>query len=105
MELDELKSAWQVLDQRVARLETTTATGVHDGVRAELRPLTIGQSVQVVAGVALAVAAGSFWFDHRHVPNLLVTGLLLHVYGVAMLVAAARNLFLVARVNEAAPVL
>jgi hypothetical protein len=105
MELDELKAAWQVLDQRVARLETIAATGVRDGVRAELRPLIIGQSVQVVAGVALAMAAGSFWFDHRHVPNLLVTGLLLHVYGVAMIVAAARNLFLVARVNEAAPVL
>jgi hypothetical protein len=105
MELDELKSAWQVLDQRVGRLEAAVPLRGPGGVRAELRPLVIGQAIQIVAGLALAMVAGSFWFDHRNVPTLLATGLLLHLYGMAMIVAAARNLFLVGRVNEAAPVL
>jgi len=105
MELDELKAGWQVLDQRVARLEAVAAARGRGGVRAELRPLVIGQVIQLVAGVALSMGSGPFWFDHRDVPNLLVTGLLLHLYGIAMIVAAARNLFLVGRVNEAAPVL
>jgi hypothetical protein len=105
MELDELKAGWQVLDQRVARLEAVTPNKGRGGVRAELRPLVIGQVIQLAAGAALAMAAGSFWFEHRESPNLLVTGLLLHLYGIAMIVAAARNLFLVGRVNEAIPVL
>lgn len=105
MELDELKSAWQVLDQRVSQLEAVVADQGHRGVRAELRPLVVGQAIQIVGGVVFAMAAGSFWVNHRDMPNLLVTGVLLHLYAVAMIVAAARNLFLVGRVNEAAPVL
>ncbi|MET0617161.1 MAG: hypothetical protein ABWZ54_05285 [Luteibacter sp.] len=109
MELDDLKAGWMEMDRRMERLErlesATFAQHVAGGVRAELKPLAIGQGVQLVAGVLLAFAAGSFWFDHRAAPNLLVTGLLLHLYGIAMIVAAARNLVLVARVNEGAPVL
>jgi hypothetical protein len=106
MELDELKAGWQVLEQRVAQLEAAVPDhGRGGGVRSELRPLVIGQVIQIAVGAALAMAAGSFWFDHRDTPNLLVTGVLLHLYGIAMIVAAARNLFLVGRVNEAAAVL
>ncbi|SEW02807.1 hypothetical protein [Luteibacter sp. 329MFSha] len=106
MEFDELKAGWSALDERVAaEAPGEIAAGRDGGVRAELRPLVVGQWVQVTAGLLLAVAAGSFWFDHRHVPSLLVTGLSLHAYGVAMVVAAARNLYLAARVDDAAPVL
>lgn len=105
MELDELNAGWQELDQRVGRLEAVVPGQGRGGVRVELRPLVIGQAVQILAGVALAMAAGSFWFDHRDMPSLLVTGLCLHLYGIAMVVSAARNLFLVGRVDAAAPVL
>jgi len=105
MELDELKAAWQLLDQRVSRLEAVAPARHLGGVRAELRPLVIGQAIQIVVGAVFALGAGSFWFDHRAMPNLLVTGVMLHLYAMAMIVAAARNLFLVGRVNEAAPVL
>jgi hypothetical protein len=105
MELDELKAAWRVLDHRVSRLEAAAPARGVGGVRAELRPLVIGQTIQIVAGLAFAVGAGSFWIDHRDMPNLVVTGLLLHLYAIAMIVAAARNLFLVSRVSEGAPVL
>lgn len=109
MELDDLKAGWMAMDQRIERLERLEASALARqawaGVRAELRPLVVGQCVQVVAGVLLAVAAGSFWHGHPGVPGLLVAGLLLHLYGIAMIVAAARNLVLVARVTETAPVL
>lgn len=108
MELDDLKAGWATLDQRLARLEervaATTSDARRTGVRAELRPLVVGQVIQIVFGVLLALAAGSFWVDHRHEPNLLVTGLLLHAYGLAAIVAAGRNLFLTSRANEVAPV-
>jgi hypothetical protein len=106
MELDDLKAGWAELDRRLERMEARLAAeSTTAGVRAELRPLVIGQWVQVAFGLLLAIAAGSFWADHRDTPSLLVAGLLLHAYGIAMIVAAARNLFLVARVDEAASVL
>jgi hypothetical protein len=105
MELDELKAGWQELDRRVSRLEASMPALASGGVRAELRPLVIGQAIQAVCGVVFAVALGSSWVGQRPVPNLLVTGVLLHLYAIAMIVAAARNLFLVSRLSEAAPVL
>jgi len=116
MEIDELKAGWALLDQRLeqldqrmATLQSTLSVAVSDqrrrGVQAELRPLVVGQVLQLVAGAAFAVAGGSFWVHHLHAPTLFVTGLLLHAYGLAAIVAAARNLFLVHRLHEAAPVL
>lgn len=105
MELDELKIGWQALERRVAALEVQLPARGASPVHAELRPLVVGQSVQAVFGVALAMAAGTFWFDHRDAPGLLVAGLLLHLYGIAMIVAAARNLVLAARARASAPLL
>ena len=106
MELDELKSAWAELDRRVAVLEVAMPVrGAAAIVREELRPLCWGQSVQVVGGLLLALGAGSFWFDHRDAAGPLVAGLLLHIYGVSMIIAAARNLVLAVRASEDLPVL
>jgi len=106
MEFDELKAGWAALDRRLTQVEGRASgkpgTG---GVGAELRPLVLGQAVQMVFGLALAFGAGSLWVGCRNLPSLLVTGLLLHAYAVAMIVAAARNLVLAGRVNQAAPVL
>lgn len=105
MELDDMKLAWTELDRRVASLEVATAArGAVTGVRAELRPLRWGQAVQAVLGLVLAIAAGAFWFDHREAPGPLVAGLLLHAYGLSMVIAAVRNLVLAARASDDAPV-
>ncbi|SDH01793.1 hypothetical protein [Dyella sp. 333MFSha] len=106
MELDELKAGWAEFDRRLERIEAAVAvSGRRRGVKAELRALVAWQLIQLIAGLMLAVAAGSFWVDHRAQPSLLVTGVLLHLYGVAMIIAAVRTLVLVARVDEASPVL
>src|SRR3954465_12251280 len=105
MELDDMKQAWQILDRRVAALEAVVPATGRGGVSAELRPLVIGQWIQVFAGVLWAMAAGSFWFDHRAGPDLLVAGILLHLYGMAMAIVAARNLWLAGRARASAPVL
>lgn len=106
MELDDLKAGWAELDRRVAALDVVVRDQhAAAGVRAELRPLRWGQALQAAFGLMLAVAAGSFWVDHRDATGPLVAGLLLHVYGIAMIVTAARNLVLAARAVEHMPVL
>lgn len=106
MELDDLKASWAELDRRVAALDVVVREQhAAVGVSAELRPLRWGQAFQAAFGLMLAVAAGSFWVEHRDAAGPLVAGLLLHVYGIAMIVAAARNLVLAARATEHAPIL
>jgi len=72
---------------------------------ARLTPLHVGQWVQLLAGLAMAVLAASFWVQHRATPHLLVSGLLLHAYAVMWIVCAARELHLLHRIDPAAPVL
>jgi hypothetical protein len=109
MELDDLKLAWQTLDRRLREQNTLSrqllTVNRLDKARAQLRPLYLGQILQIVGGAALALVAAPFWVAHRDVPHLLIAGLTVHAYAIAMIVLAARTLYLLSRVDYAAPVL
>lgn len=109
MELDDLKQAWQQLDQRFARQQAlNTQWFVEsrlDKLRYGLRPLVWGQVAQIALGTVVAVLAGSFWATRLHVTHLLVCGVLLHLYGLSLIGFAARNLYLIHGIDPAAPVL
>jgi hypothetical protein len=109
MELDEMKLVWQGLDARLERQETLQRGMVRNGkldrARRGLRPLAWGQAIQLALGMVFAMWGGSFWVDHRQVPHLLICGLLVHVCGVLFILSAARNLYLIRRIDYAAPVL
>ena len=109
MELDEMKQAWQGLDSRLEGQETLQLGMLRDGkldkARRGLRPLAWGQAVQLAVGMIFAGWGGSFWVDHRQVPHLLICGLLVHVCGLLFILSAARNLYLIQRIDYAAPVL
>jgi hypothetical protein len=109
MELDDLKSAWQILDRR---LEQQAALNLHifkqgklDRMRSTLRPLFWGQILQIFFGVAMVLLAVSFWTQHRDVPHLLFTGLIVHVYGVVTIIFAGVTLGMIGRIDHSAPVL
>ena len=109
MELDDMKSAWLALDRR---LQTQEALNLHafrearlDKLRASLRPLIVGQVIQLVAGVLLALLFAPFWVEHKDTPHLLTIGLLLHGYALMFIVFAARDLTMIQRIDYAAPVL
>ena len=108
-ELDDLKSAWQTLSHN---LERQHALALHQfrekklsRFRAGFRPLIIGQISQIICGALLSLIAGSFWFEHLGVTHLMVYGLSVHFYGIMLIVFAARDLFLIKRLDYAAPVL
>ncbi|WP_243049712.1 hypothetical protein [Dyella sp. RRB7] len=109
MELDDFKLAWQQIDRRLEQqhalnlqwLQTTAATRA----RRRLRPLWFGQLLQMAGGVALIVLAAGFWSARRDNPHLLACGLMLHGYGLMLVLAGARNLYLIGRVDYGLPVL
>ncbi|MGH8094949.1 MAG: hypothetical protein ACREIF_16000 [Chthoniobacterales bacterium] len=108
-ELDDLKSVWQSLNRN---LERQNALALHQlrekkltSFRSAFRSLRIGQVVQLIGGALLSVFAGSFWVNHLGVAHLMIYGISLHAYGVMLIVFAARDLYLIQRLDFAAPVL
>jgi hypothetical protein len=108
-ELDDLKTAWQTLNRNLERQHTLALHQFKEGklarFRAGFRPLVVGQIIQLISGALLSIFAGSFWFDHPGVPHLMFYGISLHAYGIMFIVFAARDLFLISRLDYAAPVL
>lgn len=109
MELDDVRSAWQALNQRLDQQAAWNLQLLRES-RAEkarhgLRPLVWGQAIQMVLGVLLILASVGFWSGHRQVPHLLFTGLLFHVYGMALLLFGIRIQVLVRQIDFGAPVL
>lgn len=109
MELDDLKTAWQTLNATLARQNDLNLALLRERrlerARHLLRPLAWGQALQMAAGVLLALVSAAFWVRHRAVPHLLVTGLLLHAYGIALILFGARVRALIGRLNFGGPVL
>jgi hypothetical protein len=109
MELDEMKSAWQVLDRRLEQQYALNLQLFKDGkldkMRRGLQPLVWGQILQLAIGVVFVALAVAFWTSRLHVTHLLVCGLLVHAYGLLLIVFAARVLYFIQRIDHAAPVL
>ncbi|HET6329437.1 MAG TPA: hypothetical protein VFF76_01490 [Holophagaceae bacterium] len=108
MELDDLKAEWQALNAQMAR-QTALNLRVFkqsqmERARHGLRPLAWGQGIQMVAGALLVLVSALFWSNHLHVPHLLVAGLIMHVYGLALILFSARMQILISRVDYSAPV-
>ncbi len=109
MELDEMKLAWQGLDQRLAQQYALNLQLFRDGrlekLRRGLRPLVWGQGIQLTLGLCLTGLAVAFWSSHVSVLHLLVCGLLVQTYGVLLMAFAGRCLYLIQRIDYASPVL
>jgi hypothetical protein len=109
MELDDLKQAVWSLDRRLEQGSTPSLELYKeqklDRTRASLRPLVWGHAAQVAFGVLLSVVAGSFWWRHSDEPNLMIAGVIVHVYAVLMIALGARVLVHIHTLNLAAPVL
>jgi hypothetical protein len=108
MELDEMKAAWLALDRRLAREEALTLITFREGrldrLRATLRPLVIARIVQIALGALMALAFAPFWVEHLSTPHFVVIGVSLHLYALMMIIGGARDLFMIHRIDYAAPV-
>lgn len=113
LDFDDLKSAWQQLDERLARIEALQIDAragdrgrdrLVASVRA-LRPLLVGQVLQALCGTALLVYAAIFWSSNFDRVHLMLCGISLHVYGIWLVASAGQELSLLARIRFTTPVL
>jgi len=109
MELDDLKQAWAALDRRLARQESLRLhlfrSDRLDKARRGLRPLFWGQIVQILFGAGMIVLGVALWTSHRDTWALLVTGLIIHAYGVITIICSGLVLGYMSQIDYAAPVL
>jgi hypothetical protein len=107
-ELDDLKAAWQTVNRNLERQNSLIFHQIKEtklrSFRAGFQPLVVGQIIQLIAGVLLAIFGGGFWVDHVRVPHLMFCGLSVHAYGIMFIVFAARDLFLISQLDYTAPV-
>lgn len=109
LELAELKSAWRALGAELERRNALELFAFKQGrlrrARLHLLPLWLEAVLEILIGLTFAVLAGGFWVGHLSEPVVLVAGLTLHFYGIAMIALASRSLVLLARLDLSAPVL
>ncbi|MGH8055059.1 MAG: hypothetical protein ACREP4_14195 [Stenotrophomonas sp.] len=110
MELEQLKAAWAQQAQRIDQLEVVAlqawrAPRQRD-IRHRLRWFSGQQMAWLLVWIVITVMAAGFWIEHRHMPQLLLTGLAFHVYGIAAIWVSITRALLATRVDAAdAPLL
>lgn len=73
-------------------------------VESALRPLFRGQIIQILIGVAIIVLGAQCWARNMNVPHRLVSGVILHVYGLLIIAAAASVCTRIKRIDYSQPV-
>ena len=108
MELDDMKQAWQQLDQRLADQQAVQSALYResklDRLHHGLRPLVWGQSVQIACGIFFLLFGIDFWVTHADRLHTLVWGVSVQLFGMLMIAFAGRVLHLVQRIDYGLPV-
>lgn len=104
MDIDALKAAMATLDDQDGGIVLPAAAAARK-TRRSLATLIRGQIVQAGAGLAFAVAGGMVWSSLLERPGLLfASGLLVNLYGAAMIALSVAGLAHVMRIDVAAPI-
>lgn len=109
MELDEFKSAWKSLDARLQREGEIQFQLLRDRrlerTRGTLRPLVVGQVLQILFALPFLALAGWLWSTQPEPWSAIVAGVVLHAWAVGTIICAGVVLGSLARIDYAAPVL
>ena len=109
MELDDFKTAWQILDRRLEQQSTLNLhifkQGRLERMRSSLRPLFWGQLLQMLFGVAFILFATWLWIGKPDALAVILAGIVVHAYGVACIIAAGITLGQIQRIDFSAAVL
>lgn len=109
MEPDDLRTAWQALEGRMARSDQVQLALLRETrlarAKSQLRPLKVGHWLQLELGLGLIVLGVACWTRNTDVVGLLIAGVAVHAFGVLTVLGATATLVLAVRIDYAAPVL
>ncbi|MEM8684006.1 MAG: hypothetical protein AAGF72_11265 [Pseudomonadota bacterium] len=93
MELDELKTAWQQMDQELQKQQRITAALIEERtgllVQSSLKPLFRWQVFQILVGIVFITKGAGFWVENIGDAMQFASGVIVHIYGVALIANAA----------------
>jgi len=92
VEIDELKSAWRILDQKLSQ-ESAIHLALYreqklGQTRSILQRLRGGQVIQLLAGIGILVFAGLLWSTRPAALSVILAGVAVHLYGIACVISA-----------------
>ena len=90
--------------QELAGRLLLTRRQLMDRVEGSLRPLFRGQILQILVGVAMIALGAQCWARNMQVTHRFSNGIILHVYGVIMIVSAAAVCARIKQIDYAKPV-
>ncbi|WP_157754095.1 hypothetical protein [Lysobacter capsici] len=109
MELDDFKLAWKELDRKLDRQYALDLLRLREErgkrMKSGLRPLVWGQALQMLFGLVCIVWGALFWLHHLDRTHLVVFGVIVHVYGIALIGCGAAMQALLAKTDYTAPVM
>jgi hypothetical protein len=109
MELDELKVSWQSLERRMNQVHAQNLALITDAQRSKARwrlaPVFVGALCSVAIGGWLIGVFARFWTAHLDTTSAIVAGVALHAASIGIVITGLVQLFIVARINFAEPVL
>ncbi len=109
MELEELKMTWETLNQHMKRESALSLALYTDrklaNARARLRPLFIGQILQLFFGIAFLLLAATLWSTRPTAIPVIVAGVVVNAYGVGCTIAAGMVMGAISNIDYAGSVL
>jgi membrane protein DedA with SNARE-associated domain len=103
MEMNELMSAWKSLEQRLERDNSLHLALLRerrlDRARSSLRPLAIGQVMQIAMGVAVLLLAATLWSTRPSSVPVIIAGAMIHTYGIGCIITAALTIAAMHRIG------
>ena len=103
MERNEMMSAWKSLEQKLERDNSLHLALLRerrlDRARSSLRPLAIGQILQIAMGVAALLLAAALWSTRPSSVPVIVAGVMVHAYGIGCIITAALTIAAMHRIG------
>ena len=108
MELNELRSTWQIHEKALERGNQLSVAMLRqqklDAAHRSLRPLKRNQAFQIFMGVLFIILAALLWSTKPTAISVILGGIVVQAYGIGCVITAGMVFSSLSRIDYAAPV-